>query len=360
MSKSMTSRERVLCTMERRDHDRVPRCEGPWPETFERWKQEGLESEEAFNDLIEPDLCGLCWTWPTPFPGRHEVIEETEETQLVRGSMGKVERYWKNKSGTPEHVDFDCDSREKWETEYKPALLATDLHVDVSETRKAYPERKACDRWMHYSGIESFEAMRQLVGDVILLSAMAEDPEWVRDMSSTYTDLILRDFDGLYEAGAVPDSVWVFGDIGYRNGPFFSPSMYRELILPDHKRIGDWAHERDLKYIYHTDGDVRKLIPGLLDAGIDCLQPLEAKAGMDIRELVPMYGDRLSFFGNIDMTVACTNDRALVEHEVLSKLEAGMSIKGYIFHSDHSVPPGVSWDTFRFMLELLNAHGVYT
>jgi len=114
-----------------------------------------------------------------------------------------------------------------------------------------------------------------------------------------------------------------------------------------------------MKFIYHTDGDVRPLIPSLIDTGADCLQPLEAKAGMDIRELVPQYGDRLSFFGNIDMTVANTNDRERVEHEVRSKLEAGMSTSGYLYHSDHSVPPGGSWETYQFIVELVERHGYY-
>ncbi|MDA0321630.1 MAG: hypothetical protein O2923_02790 [Verrucomicrobia bacterium] len=359
MPKSMTSRERVNAAMQRRDHDRIPRNDGPWPETYERWKQEGMQNDEAFERVLRRDFSGLCWTWPVPFPGRHEVLEETDETQLVRGSMGKIERSWKDKSGTPEHVDFDCDSRDKWEIVYKPALLATDPHVSPTDAGKALGAARALEHWTHYSGIESFEAMRQLVGDVVLMTAMADDPEWVRDMSSTYTDLILRDFDALMEADVAPDGVWVFGDIGYRNGPFFSPRMYDELILPDHRRIGDWAHARGLKYIYHTDGDVRSLIPGLLNAGADCIQPMEAKAGMDVRELAPMYGDRLTFFGNIDMTVACTNDKALVEEEVCSKLEAGMANKGYIYHSDHSVPPGVSWETYQFIIELLDRHGVY-
>ena len=49
----------------------------------------------------------------------------------------------------------------------------------------------------------------------------------------------------------------------------------------------------------------------------------------------------------------------LVEHEVRSKLEAGMSIKGYLYHSDHSVPPQVSWETYQFIVELVNRYGNY-
>jgi uroporphyrinogen decarboxylase len=189
--------------------------------------------------------------------------------------------------------------------------------------------------------------------------AMVEDPEWVRDMSVTYTDLILRDFQEALDSGMKTDAVWVFGDVGYNHGTFFSPSMYRELIWPDHKRMRDWAHERGMKFIYHTDGDVRAFLDLFCEAGFDCIQPMEAKAGMDVRELAPKYGKRLSFFGNIDMTVAITGDREKIEHEVRSKLAAGMANRGYLYHSDHTVPPQVSWKTYQFIIQLLDKYGNY-
>jgi uroporphyrinogen decarboxylase len=348
---TLTSRERVNRALSRQDHDRVPRRDGPWPETLERWEHEGFEGD--FQEWLGSDLDGICWSWPKPFPGQREIVSEDEDTQVIRDEMGKVQRTWKHKFGTPDHISFDCDSREKWEMVYKPGLLSHDVHLDVTEAKASFDRARKQNQWTYLASIESFEAIRQLMGDEVTLMSMAEDPEWIRDLSITYTDLVLRDYEATLEAGAEPDGIWVFGDIGYSRGPFFSPQMYRELIWPDHKRMGDWAHTHGM------NGDIRPLIPSLIDTGADCLQPLEAKAGMDIRELVPQYGDRLSFFGNIDMTVAITNDRELVEHEVRSKLEAGMSIKGYLYHSDHSVPPQVSWETYQFIVELVDRYGKY-
>jgi uroporphyrinogen decarboxylase len=86
---------------------------------------------------------------------------------------------------------------------------------------------------------------------------------------------------------------------------------------------------------------------------------MESKASMDVRRLAPKYGDRLSFFGNIDVMKMMTNDRATIEEEVRTKLAAGMLKKGYIYHSDHSVPPQVSWDTYQFIISLLDKYGNY-
>ena len=96
-----------------------------------------------------------------------------------------------------------------------------------------------------------------------------------------------------------------------------------------------------------------------IEAGFECLQPLEAKASMDVRKLCPAYGDRMAFFGNIDVMVMGSNDRQKVEHEVRSKLAAGMATNGYAYHSDHSVPPTCSWATYQFIVDLLNQYGIY-
>lgn len=357
---SLTSRERFLRMLERRDHDRIPRHDGYWPETIERWQGEGLDGDTGtVLRTLRADVGGVCWSWPVPFPGRHEVLSDDGRTKVVRGSQGKVERTWKNKWGTPEHIEFGCDSREKWESEYKPALLKAGHSVKRDDALKAAAESRKEEKFSCLQGIESFEGIRQLIGDAVVLPAMAEDPDWVLDMSKTYTDLILRDFQSVLDAGGEADAVWVFGDVGYKSGPFFSPTMYRELIWPDHKRMRDWAHARGMKFIYHTDGDVRKFLDLFVEAGFDCIQPMEAKAHMDVRELAPKYGKRLSFFGNIDMTVAITGDRERIEHEVKSKLAAGMANKGYAYYSDHSVPPQVSWETYKFIIELLDRYGNY-
>lgn len=358
----MNGRERMARMLERRDHDRVPRHDGYWPETIARWQHEGFagDSSEALNRLGN-DVAGSCWIWPVPFPGVEEILSEDAETKVVRGSMGKVERVWKNKWGTPEHISFDCDSRGKWELQYKPALLATDLSPSIDLTRELrnFAVQRASGNFCVMQGIEAFEGMRQLIGDEVLLMAMLEDPEWVRDMARTYTKLILRDFQVLYDAGMHADGVWVFGDLAYNHGPFFSPSAYRELIQPEHRRMADWAHAHGMKFIYHTDGDVRAFFEMFVEAGFDCIQPMEAKAGMDVRELAPKYGRHLSFFGNIDMTVAIRGERDELENEVCSKLAAGMANHGYAYHSDHSVPPQVNWSTYQFIIQLLDQYGNY-
>ncbi|MCC7406967.1 MAG: hypothetical protein IT442_02775 [Phycisphaeraceae bacterium] len=360
MPTSLTSQERVRRMMEHRDHDRVPRSDGYWDETIARWQQEGLAgSTEAVWKLLRRDFAHLCWDWPRPFPGRWEVLEEDHETRVVIDGFGQKTREWKHRSGTPEHLGWECDGPRKWREVFRPSLLGTGLQVSIEDGRARFAEGRRDGLWCYFAGVEGFEATRKMLGDEMSLMAMAEDPEWIRDVSAVHTDVLLRDFNALWDAGVRPDGVWIYGDMAFNHATVCSPAMYRELIWPDHKRLVDWAHERGCKFIYHTDGRIHAVLDLYVEAGFDCLQPLEAKAGMDIRELCPVYGDRLAMFGNIDMTVAGTNDREKVEHEVRSKLAAGMATKAYAYHSDHSVPPTVSWETYQWIIELLDRHGNY-
>ncbi|MEX0653256.1 MAG: uroporphyrinogen decarboxylase family protein [Phycisphaeraceae bacterium] len=356
----MTGQERVAAMFDRRDHDRVPRHDTFWSETIERWQREGLDGDrQTVLDLLESDFHGLCWAWPCSFPEQEILVSEDHETRVTRDGHGKTVRYWKHHSGTPEHLGFDCDSRQKWEAIYKPALLDTGLQVDPEAVRRRYRIGREQQRWCFLSGVESFEQTRALMGDEITLMAMAEDPDWIRDVSHTHTSQVIRNFDAIMATGIEPDGVWIYGDMAFNHATMCSPTMYRELIWPDHKRLADWAHVHNMKLIFHTDGDVNGVLDLYLEAGIDCLQPLEAKANMDVRRLAQTHGDRMALFGNINVMVMGTNDRDQIEHEVATKFAAAMLTRGYAYHSDHSVPPTVSWETYQFIIERVAHHGQY-
>jgi len=353
----MTSRERVNRMFRRQDQDSIPRHESWWDETLSRWRMEGCVGD--IIQFIGGDFQALCWSDPMPWPGRQETVAEDESTRTIVDEWGKTVRYWKYRSGTPEHLGFGCETREGWFNTYKPILLAKETFVKPYSSYNDWVTARRNGRWTYLCGLETFEMARRLIGDETFFIALIEDPDWALDVSRTLTDLVIRDFDILVERGLEPDGVWIYGDMAYRGGPLCSPKMYREMIWPDHKRLADWAHARGLPFIFHTDGDVNSVVCHYIDAGFDCLQPLEAKAGMDVRKLAPVYGQELALFGNIDVMVMATNDLELIEHEVKTKLEAAMRTRGYVYHSDHSVPPSVSWETYRFIVDLVDRYGNY-
>jgi uroporphyrinogen decarboxylase len=173
-------------------------------------------------------------------------------------------------------------------------------------------------------------------------------------------DFYKRHYALLFAEAGLPDGIFAYDDLAFRNGPFFSPQVGRELLLPYLQEIVGFFHDYGLPVILHTCGDVRKLVPMILEAGFDCLQPMEAKAGCNVVEFAETYGSQIAYMGNIDVTVLNTNDRARVREEIVGKLEALKRLRvPYIFHSDHSIPPDIRMATYQYALELFREHGTY-
>jgi uroporphyrinogen decarboxylase len=105
---------------------------------------------------------------------------------------------------------------------------------------------------------------------------------------------------------------------------------------------------------------VEPLIPGLLEAGIDCLQVIEVKAGMDLLKLYKLYGEVLSFMGGIDVRTRYSNDRGIIDAELESKIPIVKGHYGYVLHSDHSIPNTVYYDTYKYFIQRGLELGKYT
>jgi uroporphyrinogen decarboxylase len=101
----------------------------------------------------------------------------------------------------------------------------------------------------------------------------------------------------------------------------------------------------------HSCGFIEPLLPGMVEAGIDCLQVIEVKAGMDLLRIYRNFGDRLSLMGGIDVRVLYTNDKAVIDAELLKKIPTVKGHFGYVLHSDHSIPDTVNYDSYRYFVD---------
>lgn len=357
----LTSQQRVQRAFNRQDHDRVPRFDTYWDDTIERWTREGLTGgRELALSLLGADLREIHhFMWPEPFPGRRDVIAETENTIAYTDAWGQSIRHFKGRSTTPEHLGWECASEEIWRKHFRDRILNNLDRINFPAAQSAAKQAREENKWTFIIGLEPFEILRKLVGDVTTLVAMIEEPEWIRDMAEVTTRNTLDNYQRLIDAGFRPDGFWVYGDMAYNHSTMCSPNHYRELIWPSHKALADWAHQHGMRFIFHTDGNVNGVLELFLEAGFDALQPLESKASMDIRQICPRYGNRLLTFGNIDVMSMIDNDLDRIEAEIESKLAAGKATKGYIYHSDHSIPPQVSWQTYQEIVKLVDKHGDY-
>jgi len=349
----MTHKERVLNALNRRPVDLLPHGDTLWGETRERYIAEGkLQEEEDAVRHFDMSWRSGGWLNSVARVGEEQIIEETEETKLVKNGNGATLRWWKHKQGTPEHVDFDVKDRAGWEADIKPHLLELDreripFEAYRNQKRLATEEGRA----FCWSGLAPFEQMHPMCGHEYMLMGMALDPDWVKDMVQTYADFTIMHLETLFAAEGEPDFFWYYEDMGFKERPFMSPAMYEDIVEPGHKKLFDYAHSKGCKVMVHSCGYVEPLVPGLIRAGMDCLQAMEVKAGMDLPELAREFGDRISFCGGLDIREIASNDCTRIDKE-LEKINAVLDTgAGFIVHSDHSIPPEVEHDSLVYFFE---------
>ena len=348
----LTGRERIGNILQRQPVDRIGLFEHFWGDTHAAWTSQGhLKPDEPFADHFGFDLELM---WPFNFVAdldfEPQVIEETEETRLVRNGNYALMRSHKLHDSTPEHVDFLVKDRAGWEEHIKPRLTPDRRRINFADYRQVKERARQTNRFFAWSGVNVFEILKDVCGHQWMLIGMVEDPDWVRDMAMTYARLNVALQEMLFAEEGWPDGIWYYEDMGFKGRPFMSPKMYREIIQPAHRLTIDLAKSKGLPVIMHSCGYVEPLLPGMIEAGIDCLQVIEVKAGMDLLKLYRQYGERLSFMGGIDVRALYTNDRSVIDAELESKIPVVKGRYGYVLHSDHSIPNTVYYDTYKYFI----------
>ena len=383
------SRDFINALLRRERNDRVGLYDSPWNDTLAAWISQGYPTRIAHVNAGGQRWCGERCRWiaaevegdyPYPVPawehfdydmagvggwfdllpqrGVSELIEETDAWEVRRNGAGAALKYWKNKSGTPEHIDFLMTTREAWERNYRPHVLNLDPErVNASGARQGLADAHAGNKWAFYGNMFVWELMRQSMGDITLYESLLLDPEWIRDFNRVYTDFFKAHYTCLFEQAGLPDGVWMYEDLGYRNGLFASPAVLEQLIFPYYAELVAFFHGHGLPVILHTCGSTAEALPLIVNAGFDALNPMERKAaGNDPLRFAEMYGDKLVFVGGFDARIFETNDRELIRREMEMYIN-GMRERGarLVFGSDHSLSPRITYATYCYALDLYRA-----
>lgn len=202
-----------------------------------------------------------------------------------------------------------------------------------------------------------------LCGFQRMLEALLNEPEFVHAVFRKITDLIKQSLDiYLAQVGRVIQLVKMGDDLGAQDNSLISPRIYRQTIQPYHRELFQFIHTHSPARVFlHSCGSVYNLLPDLIDAGVEILNPVQVSAkNMDSQGLKRDFGDRLSFWGAIDtqhvLPHGSTTDVAAEVRRRITDLAPG---GGYILAPVHNLQADVPPENIVTMYQITRSIGHY-
>lgn len=367
----MTGKERVFAAIERKPADRIPIYDSFWLDTVSRWKQEGLAEDVDPAEYFDFDIhmMGID-TSPRFTP---ELLKEEGEMITIRDRFGYVVKKEKNKSRTMLYLSHPVTNQQQWDaikgqfgiTPDEPARVGInpfpfqlDMGVSWDQVRKDYEQVRQKDKYILATAYGPHEAILRLHGFEKVLYSMCDSPDLLTEIAETYSDFLIEVIAESIKQEVLFDGFFLVEDLAATNGMLFSPDHWRQVFKLSMKKIGDFLRSNGIHFWMHSCGNAEPIFNDFIECGLEVLNPLEAKSGLDVRDLKGTYGNDLTFFGNIDaMKMSGTDEE--IEEELNGKITAAKKDGGYIYHSDHSVPPEVSWQRYQKIMEMVKQYGSY-
>ena len=338
----MTSEERVLCALQRKQPDRVPHFE--W--LVDRRVREALcPGITDFNEFAVQ-------------MGQDAVIADPIFKKERVGSNRWLSEWGYTSQDTNEEHGIEVESPIKTLADFEryspPDPHASGRFAAVEDTVRQYGGNKAVI--VHLNDV--FSLPRYLMGMQELLMAVVSQPELVKGLVEMSVTINLELAKEVAARGV--KIVYTGDDYAYNKGPLMSPRHFREFFYPGLCRVMQGYKELGLYVIKHTDGNLWKIIDMIIDSGIDCLDPIDPVAGMDLGEVKAKYGQRVALKGNVDcaqlMTFGTPEEVIEATKGALCK---GMPGGGFILSSSNSIHSAVKPENYVAMLQALREYGRY-
>ena len=178
----------------------------------------------------------------------------------------------------------------------------------------------------------------------------ADDPEGLLEEAAAKANAACEANKRQQEAGL--DVVLLCSDYCYNSGPFLSPAMFDEFITPFLTKICRSAREDGLYVIKHTDGNIMPILGSLVEAGPHALHSLDPMAGVDIREVKRLYGDKVALCGNVHCAALQTGTEEDVIKSAEYCLTYGKEGGGYIFATSNVPFKGMPPERYQLILDI--------
>lgn len=364
----MTHKERFLATLNFKKTDRPMRLEamGYWPETLKRWLKEGLP--ESAGNMILAHIYFRMDPWIPIYlgadqhPGFDPIFEEKiikeDGRRIVKQNMtGSIIEVFKDGSSSiPGYLDFPVKDWSSWEEVKKRLDPNSPLRLGPHwDPFFALSKNAQLPLMMAIPGL--FGTHRHLLGFEPLMEAYFDKPDLIHAISKHWV-FLWKEVAAKAMVKQPLDAVLLWEDMCGKNGPIISPAMFREFMMPYYKEFIAFLRD-DLNIPCRgvdTDGDMTLLIPLFVEAGVNYLWPFEVQAGMDVTQVRDQWPREFMIWGGIDKRALAVDEKA-IRDEVERVAPYMLQRSGYIPGLDHSVPPDVTLDNFRYYLEYVRKIG---
>ncbi|MDP6630226.1 MAG: uroporphyrinogen decarboxylase family protein [Kiritimatiellia bacterium] len=324
---------------------------GPLLGLKEEWEEQGATPQEldfsAFTYRCEarggvPVNTGRSGGYP------EQLIEETTEHKIWRDGLGRTMKLPKETATLALPLDYPVKTMDDWLKikpwyEFSEERLAGDWEATARKIREQ-------DRVVGVNIPGGFDEPRQLLGEEELCIAYYEQPELIHDILETIGDTAFRVLDTVSSAVQI-DRLFVHEDMAGKSGPLAGPLQIKEFIAPYYRKAWDLLQSRGARlFDQDSDGDMNAVIDAFLDAGVNCMHPMEPAANMDIVKIREQYDTRLAFYGGIDKHVIRRSKQEIVD-ELEYKIPPMVKTGGCVLALDHRIPNGTPLENYRFYLE---------
>ncbi len=286
MENDLSSRELVRAIIARR---LAPRCGfwlgNPHSDTWPIYhKYFGTKSEEELRQKLGDDF-----RWITP--------QYFDSTYRHPEGKGSFDFHQAKKSHGEAGPLADCVTISQVEEFDWPDLDFLDFSECIKTLENAGDYYRASGFWAPF-----FHDVMDLFGMENYMVKMYAQPDIVDAVTERVCNFYLEANERFYgKAGNLVDGYFFGNDFGTQLGLMISPSHFQRFILPWLQKFTEQAHDHGLQVILHSCGSVYSVIHSLIEAGVDCLHPLQAKAqNMDAQTLARDFKGRIAFLGGID------------------------------------------------------------
>jgi uroporphyrinogen decarboxylase len=193
--------------------------------------------------------------------------------------------------------------------------------------------------------------IRNWMGLEAVSLAVYDDPAWFEEMVTAISDGVIGVLTRVLETGGRFEACSLWEDMCFNRGPLLSLAHFKRFLVPHYRRLTDLLHRHGVDVVWvDCDGKIDQLVPLWLDAGVNCMFPIEVGTwGADSVEYRREYGKELLIIGGFDKRILA-KEKSDIEAEV-RRLAPLVEEGGFIGLCDHRVPPDVPLDNYMHYLK---------